>query len=139
MSLRQENCFYNHSQLAELSVSPSELWDKRVGRNQGNIKGSETTLGHAYSVIVEEMAQAGLIKQGFDFKRGYFDFEDFIARKLRDYGFNDLARDLDSGSMCYLGYEGNGVIKYVLEKTGLEKKAVDKVLFEIFGAPFKEI
>ena len=91
---------YNHSQLEELRMTPQELWERKVGHIRNNPWGIETPLGHAYSIILEELVLEGIVECEPNPK----EFLDFIKNHLEKMGDFYRATDKDVNLMARCWY-----------------------------------
>ncbi|MEK6905988.1 MAG: hypothetical protein AABW81_00010 [Nanoarchaeota archaeon] len=119
----------NHLQLEELQMSEEERFDKIIGRNSrtSNLPGIETPLGHAYSIILEELA-----KEGIDTTPDLSSFLKSIKQELISRGYLYESKYTDLTSPSYYGRETNGIMKYMLKK-GLSHVSCEKIMRRILG------
>ena len=121
---------YNHTQLEELHMSKKELWDRKVGRNKLNPVGIETSLGHAYSIILEELTE-----QGKDCQPNPDEFLDFIRNNLRNSGNGYKAHEVEMLAPCWDPDHTTPIVLYMKEK-GLNSSSCTKIMKDIVGPEF---
>lgn len=118
---------YNHSQLEELRTDSRRLWEKKIGRKRLNPLGIETPLGHAYSIILEEIA-----RQGFSWNPNPNEFLDFIKKYLIERG---KSHKVDCVNLMEPSWSPEHTIPMVLymRRKGLPSSISAKIMADIVG------
>ena len=119
--------FKNHTQLEDLRLSERLLWEKRVGRKKGNPVGFETPLGHAYSMILEELANERL-----DSTPKPEEFLEHIKSSLKHRGWPLESRHTTLETPSYSSSNTLPIYTY-MKKVGLSQEAQSRVMKEIIG------
>ena len=101
------------------------MWEKKVGRKKGNPVGFETPLGHAYSMILEELANERL-----DSTPKPEEFLEHVKDSLIKRGNAHESRTTTFETPCYSSAY-TYPIKTYMEMKGLSQKA--RIMKEILG------
>jgi hypothetical protein len=127
---------HNRSQLEDLRKDPKELYDRRVGRvGRSCTEGKETPLGHAFSIIIEELAE-----QGIECEINPNEFLDSIKKYLKSRGLRHITDDrfVNMASPCLYREHTNPIVLYMKEK-GLSLSSCKKIMYEILGPKAHEL
>jgi len=112
-------------------LDPREEWQKRLRAKAGNPWGMYTTVGHAYSLILERLDERGLDSRPEPRK-----FLRLIERSLEYTSFGTERAlglfKLDFNSKTYYPEFTRPIIQYMRDK-GLDSKDCEEILFEILG------
>ncbi len=119
----------NHSQLEEAEMPEEMTFNKIVGRTRrtSSLPGIETPLGHAYSIILEELSQEGL-----NVTPDSSSFLETIKKELIKDGSAYEAKYINLNSPSFYGRETTGIVKYMVKK-GLSYNSCEKIMRKILG------
>lgn len=117
----------NHSQIEELRLADEKLYYKITGRGKYSPLGSETPLGHAYSIILEE-----LFENNLDATPEPNSFLDTIKKEMIRGGECCEAKYLRLEKYSYYGTITDGIMKYMVNK-GMSDKSCAQIMKKILG------
>lgn len=112
----------NQSMLRDLYEDPVDVFAKKVGRNYSNISGTETPLGHTYSLILESLA-----REGHDATPNVKEFLDYIDSVQERYN-----RGTSLKTPTYYPSITRPAMEYA-KKRGLSELGEYRILAEIIG------
>ena len=121
---------YNHTQVEELQMSEREIWERKLRINRNNPVGIETSLGHAYSIILEELAE-----QGLDSSPNLEGFLNHIKDHLRENGEGYEATQIKVTTPSFYPNYTNSMITF-MGKKGLNSLSCEKIMKDIVGPNF---
>lgn len=122
--------FKNHTQTEELKLTPQEAFERRIGRvgkKSQSPLGIETSLGHVYSVFLEEASRSGL-----DVTVDTEEFINHIKKNLIENGGYDRARKVSLNSPTFHPVESYAVMSYMIQANA-NLEICSKVMEEVFG------
>jgi hypothetical protein len=119
----------NRSQLEELRMSRKELWMKGHGIKDyhSHVAGAETPLGHAYSVILEELAV-----QGLDATPKPDTFIDFMKVELMSRGMSHKVGEVNMLEKSWCPIYSDAILSY-MRTCELSPSSCAKMMAEIVG------
>lgn len=116
----------NNSQLEDLRRTPQENYEKRLRIDKRNPIGIESTLGHAYSLILEKLSREGL-----DDKPDLEGFIQYFINDEEELIYKDRGH-ISVWSRCFYPENTRVIIKYSREK-GLTEESIDSLLYDLIG------
>jgi len=125
--------FKNHSQIEEFRLSPKEEWKRRLRADDRDSWGSHTTLGHAYSIILERLAQKGLDATP-EPRRFLRVIDEHLEARSDSYKMEKALglSDLSLNSKTYYPEFTRPITAYMKEK-GLNDQDWKEIMLEILG------